>query len=446
MYGEFNRSNFYAVLGEWFRDAGSIGTATLFTEEDVARAVAVHTPIHPREIFIAEDKYGNVDTVYRRFFLTARQAVDKFGEERLNKTIITNAKEHPEKRHEFIHAVFPNDDLQFESILSIHKPIASVYTQMDGNKEIEDGDVVRRSGFDINPYSVWRLRKNSDEIYGYSPAADALVEIKQLNQMEKTLLEAAHRAVKPSLNVPEHMRGHTRIEPDGHNYYDSSGQVITPITSGMNFPIGVDREERVQRIIEDKYRVDFFLILARAEREMTATEIMERQSEKAVLLGPQVDRLENEGLKKPFDITADIAERAGRLPDPPQILVDASENGVELEIRFIGPLAQAQRRLFQMQPIKNGLNELAQASVLFPEVLDRIHPDRLAERILDTTDFPQDVMRTDDEVADVKAEREQQIQQQQAMQMAQGAADAYPKINEPVEEGSPAAEIGAALG
>jgi hypothetical protein len=446
MYGEFNRSNFYAILGEWFRDAGGPGTATLYTEEDLARQVAVHTPIHLREIFIAEDKYGQVDTVYRRFFLTARQALDKFGDERLNKTIIENAKQHPSKRHEFIHATFPNDDVQFESLLSIHKPVASVYIQMDGNKEVEDGDVVRRSGYDINPYSVWRLRKNSDEIYGYSPAADALVEIKQINQMEKTLLEAAHRAVKPALNVPEHMRGRTRITPDGHNYFGSDGHVITPIQSGVNFPIGIDREERIQRIIEDKYRVEFFLVLARAEREMTATEIMERQAEKSVLLGPQVDRLENEGLKKPFEITADIAEKAGRLPEPPPILQDAAENGVGLEIRFIGPLAQAQRRLFQMQPIKNGLNELAQASVVFPKVLDRVHPDRLAERILDSTNFPQDVMRTDAELDAKRAQDEALLQQQQAMQMAQGAAEAYPKINEPVQEGSPAEQIGAALG
>ena len=59
----------------------------------------------------------------------------------------------------------------------------------------------------------------------------------------------------------------------------------------------------------------FFLVLARAEREMTATEIMERQAEKAVLLGPQVDRLEQEGLAKVFDIVSDIADNANRLPE-----------------------------------------------------------------------------------------------------------------------------------
>jgi len=179
---------------------------------------------------------------------------------------------------------------------------------------------------------------------------------------------------------------------------------------------------------------------------------MERQSEKSVLLGPQVDRLEQEGLIKVFDVVSDIADKAGRLPEPPQILIDAVEEAkamgrrdANINIRFIGPLAQAQRRLFQMQPIKNGLNELAQAAVVFPKVLDRVDPDRLAERILDSTDFPQDVMRTDDELTEFREQQEAELQQQQMMQQAQGMAEAYPKLAKAPEPGSPAEQIGAAV-
>jgi hypothetical protein len=452
MYGEFNQSNFYSVLPEWFRDAGSIGTATLYTEEDLGRQMPVFTAIHPREIYISENRYGYVDTVFRDFFLSARQAVQIFGEDNLSSDIVENAKKHPEKQHEFIHGVFPNPDTMFGSILSKHKPIASVYIQKSKTGQGDEDGVARQSGFDTNPYAVWRLRKNSDEIYGYSPAADAMVEIKQLNQIEKTLITAAQMAVQPALNVPEHMRGHTRITPNGHNYYGSNGQVITPVNTGINFPVGIDREEKIQRIIEDKYRVEFFLILARAEREMTATEIMERQAEKSVLLGPQVDRLENEGLRKPFEMTADIAEKAGRLPDPPQILIDAKEEAKErgrnlnIAILFIGPLAQAQRRLYQMQPIKNGLNELAQASVIYPKVLKRVNPDKLAERILDASNFPQDIMFTDAEVAENEAKEKAELEQRQAMEQAGQMADAYPKVSKAPEAGSPAEQIGAAIG
>ena len=358
MYGEFNRSNFYSVVGEWFRDAGSIGTAPIYVEEDIKNSRAVCTPIHIREIFISENQFGEVDTVFRKFFLTAKQAVEKFGTEKLNQNIVDCAKTNQDKRFEFIHAVFPNNNIVYGSVLAKHKLVASVYLQEKGRPGIQDGEILSQSGYDLNPYAIWRLRKNSDEIYGYSPAADSLVEIKQLNQFGKTLLKAAHMAVSPMYNVPERMRGNVRIEPDGINYTEKGGDIIRPVQTNVNFPVALDREEKIQRIIEDKYRVEFFLVLTRAEREMTATEIMERQAEKAVLLGPQVDRMENEGLKPIFNLHADIANKGGRLPDPPQILVDYVEEmkrigqrPTTIEPVFVGPLAQAQRRLFQMQPI-----------------------------------------------------------------------------------------------
>ena len=445
MYTEFRRSNFYSVLPEWFRDAGSIGTATLFTEEDIGNFTQVHIPIHPREIFIEENRYGDVDVVFRKFFLTARQAVQAFDTEKLNPDITKNAEERPDTRHEFIHAVFPNDDRQFNKLTSTNKRFKSVYVQIKGRpaQDGSDGLVVKDSGFDINPYAVWRFRKNSDEIYGYSPAADALVEIYALNQLGKTMLKAAHLSVAPWLNVPEHMRGNVDIGPDGFNYYEKGGDMIKQPQAGINFPIGIDREEKLRDLIEDKYRVQFFLTLQRAEREMTATEIMERQSEKAVLMGPQVDRLVDEGLSKKFDQVSFLADRAGRLPEPPPILQDL---GGRINIRFVGPLAQAQRRIFRMQPIKNGLNELAQASVLFPNIVDIVDDRILAEEILDSSDFPQKIQRSQAEVDAIREAREAAQARQQMMEQLQGAAEGYKKITKKPDEGSPAALIGEAAG
>ena len=312
----------------------------------------------------------------------------------------------------------------------------------------KESTVVRQSGYDINPYAVWRLRKNSDEIYGYSPAHDAMTTILSINQMDKTLLQAAHLAVNPALNVPEHMRGNTRIMPNGHNYFEKGGDKISHFGNQANYPIGIDREERMQRIIEDKYRVEFFMILARAEREMTATEIMERQSEKAVLLGPQVDRLIREGLTRVFDVVSDIADKAGRLPEPPQIVIDSLDDGrsSDIDIRFTGPLAQAQASLFNMKPLKNTLNDLAQASVLYPNVLKKINDIKLADAILDANNFPAYLARTDEEVQEILDQEAQQRAQQQMMEMAQGAADAYPKMTGAPESGSPAEAIGEMVG
>ena len=449
MYAAFRRSNYYAILGEWFRDAGSIGTAVLYTEEDIANKTEVHTPIHPREAFIAENEFGEVDVLFRKFQLSARQAVQKFkdrqtGKGKLSEIILQNAKDNPEKKHEFIHAVFPNDEPMLGKLFSTSKKYKSVYIEASRG-ESDDGDerTLSESGYDVFPYSVWRYRKNSDEIYGYSPAAEAMAEILGLNQMGKTLLRAGHMSVAGPVNAPEHMRGHVQMQPEGYNYYDNPNDIITAINTNINYPIGKDREDKLERLIEDKYRVEFFLILARSEREMTATEIMERQSEKAVLMGPQTSRLTAEGLRKNFDIVSDIEDRAGRLPSPPPVLLDSDS---EISIEFIGPLPQAQKRMFELQPIRTGLAELGQASVYFPNIFDRIKEKRLSERILDSTDFPQDIMNSDEEVEAIREARAADIAKQQAMEQLGQMADAYPKIKDAPEEGSPAEAIAEAIG
>jgi len=463
MYAAFRRSNFYSILPEWFGDAGSVGTAPLFIEEDIGNRATVHTPIHLREVFIAENRYGEVDELFRKFFLTARQAAQMFPKELLSNGLIANAENHPLKMHEFIHAVFPNDEPMFGKITSKNKKYRSVYVETkgassnSGNEPSQTSDalfseggvktndgVVRDSGFDIFPYAVWRFRKNSDEIYGYSPAADAIIEIYTLQQMGKTMLKAAHMSVTPPYNVPEHMRGNVRMEPDGYNYFDNSKNVITPIMTGVNYPIGIDREERLTKLIEDKYRVEFFRAFIGSTREKTATEIIRIQREQALLLAPQVNRLTTEGLTKVFDIVADIEDKAGRLPELPPILQDLAEENRErgeassIDVRFTGPLVQAQRKLFKLQPIKDGIAELGQVSVFFPYIMDRINEGKLSEEILDNSDFPQSIMNSDAEVKALRDERAQQEAQQAAMEQLEKAAEGYKKTTKAPEAGSPA--------
>jgi hypothetical protein len=437
MYSAFRRSNFYAVVGEWFRDAGSIGTATLYTEEDIKHGRSVHICIHPREVFIAENKFQEVDTVYREFEITARQAVQMFDEKKLSKHILDNAKNHPSKMHKFVHATFPNDDIWVGKKTYRGKEFKSCYVEKEASGDKQLGNIVKEGGYDINPYAVWRFRKNSDEVYGYSPAADGLTEVFSLNQIGKTMIKAAQKSVDPPLNVPEHMRGHVRMSPHGYNYYDKNKDVITPIQTGINYPIGIDQQERLQRSLEEKYRVNFFQLLTRMDvgkQRKTAEEVRMMKAEQAVLMGPQVDRLYSEGLKKVFEIVSDIEDKAGNLPPAPDVVY---EFGGNINITLTGPLAQSQKELFKIQPIQNGINTLAPMAQLWPNLLDRIDEDEMAEEILETTAFPQKFIRTDEEVAKIREERAKQQQAQMQMQMALEMADKVPKLSKKVEEGSP---------
>ncbi len=472
MYAAYDRSNFYSVVNEWFNDAGSVGTATMYVEEDIKGGTTVHIPIHLREVFIAENKFQQVDVLFRKFFLTARQAMQMFDEDKLTGDVVSNSKSNPEKKHEFIHAVFPNDERQFGSITSTNKTYKSVYIQTKGstggmNEPNQTSEVLlagyseannpnmiaKESGYDIFPYAVWRFRKNSDEIYGYSPAMDFMVGIEKLNTISKTLLQASQLSVRPARNVPERMRGRVRMDADGNNYYEKGGDKIEIINPKINFPVGLDREEYYEKFIMEGYRVEFFKAFIGRKGEATREEILQIKGEQAQLMGPQVDRLTEDGLSKNFDVVASIENDAGRLPEPPQILVDMIEEEklrgrrkTKINIRFTGPLVQAQRRMFELQPIKEGLQEYAEASVFFPNIFDRINEMKLSEKIGDSTDFPQELMNSTAEVEAIREAREAALAQQQALQQLGEAADAVPKLSKKPEDGSPAQLIGEAVG
>jgi hypothetical protein len=64
-YWVFRSSNFYQSISEFFHDAVTIGTSTLYTEDDPVKERVVFSTRDTYETFIAEDQYGYVDTVYR---------------------------------------------------------------------------------------------------------------------------------------------------------------------------------------------------------------------------------------------------------------------------------------------------------------------------------------------------------------------------------------------
>ena len=157
-------------------------------------------------------------------------------------------------------------------------------------------------------------------------------------------------------------------------------------------------------------------------------------------------------MSKIFDIVSDIADKAGRLPTPPQIVIDLIEQNrafgkpePRIDIQFTGPLAQAQQLLFSMQPVKNTLNDLAQASVIYPNVLKRINDVALSNAIVDANNTPAGIVNSDEEVQEMIEAEQMQLAQQQMMEMAQQVPGAYKDLNETVQPDSPAEAAGEAI-
>ncbi len=430
LYSAFQRSNFYESMHEYFGDAAGIGTATLYVEEDIENARIDYLTCHPWEVYIDEDARGRVDTVFRKYELTYRQIERYFKDDDLPEKTKTAAKNNPNGKAWVLHAVYPRD-LWIEGYASAkNKRYASEYYLLG------DDLLIREGGYDSLPYAVWRWRKNTNELYGRSPACDAIRDIKRVNVIGKTMLQDAEMADDPPWNVPAELKGKVRIRPRGMNYYEETNRTITPVFTGVQYPFGKEEQDRIDNILRKHFKAEFFSILADAERTRTATEVIELQGEKAASLGATLGRLENEALNPIVDLTWDIEVKAGRIPPPPAVLVDSG--GQTIDVEYVGLLFQAQRRSVKTQGTARFLEFAGQIGAMNPEaVLVNLDWRSLLELGAENLGAAVEVLKERTEVEAEQAAIAEAQQEQAQFEKAGAMADAVPKLSKAVEEGSP---------
>ena len=127
MYTAFNRSNFQQEIFELYHDLITFGTAAMFIEEDDDDIIKFSTR-HINEVFIAENDKGRIDTVYRRFKISARAAIQRFGD-KVSTKVTTVANKDPYEEVEIIHAVYPRSDFDITKQDSANMPFESVYME-----------------------------------------------------------------------------------------------------------------------------------------------------------------------------------------------------------------------------------------------------------------------------------------------------------------------------
>jgi hypothetical protein len=401
MYTAFNRSNFQQEIFELYHDLITFGTAAMFIEEDDDDIIKFSTR-HINEVFIAENDKGRIDTIYRKFKISARAAIQKFGEA-VSADVQTKAKKDPYEEVEILHSVYPRSDFNPNKKDKANMPFESVYMEYKNGNELSVG------GFREFPFVVPRYLKASNEIYGRSPAMTALPDVKMLNEMCKTTIKAAQKQVDPPLLVPDDgFLLPVRTVPGGLNFYRSGTRDrIEPLNIGANNPLGLNMEQQRR----DSIRAVFYVnqLMMQDGPQMTATEVIQRNEEKMRLLGPVLGRLQSELLKPLIDRVFAVLLRNNMLPQAPEFL-----SGRDVEIEYVSPLAKAQKST-ELQSIMRAVEILGSLANVAP-VFDYVNFDNLVKHLADIVGVPQKILKTQSQV---NAERQQSAQQQEQMQSMQ---------------------------
>lgn len=431
MYMALNRSNFYSEMWSFIYDGFTLGTASIFPEEDIAQGRIVFEAVHPGEIFIQENKYGEVDILHRKRRLTARKIAQMFGLDNCSEAVKIACENSPFTEFEMIHAIYPREEYDDRKMDAKNKPYASVWMLTAGNH------ICRVSGMSKNRYNVWRYLKTGKSPWGVSPAHLAMSDIRGLNLMGKTLLGAAQLAVDPAYNVPDYLEGKVQLKPRGLNYMQNQGDAITRINGDSNFPVGIDREQAKQKSIRERFHVDTFLMLANLEGrgQRTAYEVSEMMAEKAAVLGAELGPL-NSTVDTILDDVFEIEKAAGRMPAPPDILIQMGEEDPHLRFDpvYQGPLAQAQRERFLKDGRRKFFMDVTSLVQVDPTIVDNFNLDNMAINIADESGLQQNEIRKPEERDQIRQGRAQQAaadQQTQAFErMAPAAKEAVQANNE----------------
>ena len=420
MYLGFARSNFQQEIFENYHDLIAFGTSCLMVEEDEEDIIRFSAR-HIKEIYIEENKKGLIDNVYRKFKLTADQAMQKFGAENLSKEVNTTHKTNPYDEVEICHVVRPRFNYDSSKKDKKNMKFQSVYFEHGTDHIISIG------GFNENPYVVSRYLKSSTEIYGRSPAMSALSDCKVLNKMVEHGLKAAAKMIDPPLLVPDDsMLAPVRMTPGSLNYYRSgSRDRIEPLNIGQNTASTLNAENQRREAIAKMFHVDQLQV--QSNRTMTATEVLQRNEEKMRILGPVMGRIQSELLEPMINRVFLIMLRNRLFAEAPAILANQ-----EIDIEYVSPMAIAQKGQ-ELQNVMRGLELFGSLSQSMP-VMDYIDENGLVKQLIQTLGLPARMIKSDKQVEAIRMERQeaqqQQMQMQQQMAESQMAKNAAPLAKE----------------
>jgi len=323
----FQESNFYNSIAILYFDLVIFGTAVMLIYEDFDDVIRCYNPCFG-EYYLDNTGQFRPLIFYREFTMTVDQCVNEFGEDNVSPTILRLFKEGGASlSRELIvaHGIEPNDDGRKFGIPE-HFKFREVYWEWGGSASPQGGSAspigfLRKRGFHEAPHVAVRWDLVSNDAYGRSPGMDALPDVKQLQLEVRRKAQAIDKHVNPPMVADIQLKNQpASLLPGGLTYVSgmTTGKVgfapvytVQPDISGM-----VEDLNEIRERIKKTFFNDLFQTASQFETRsnVTAVEWDMRKSESLVMLGPVLERIYDEGLKRIVDRVFPMMARAGIIP------------------------------------------------------------------------------------------------------------------------------------
>ncbi|MBU6235266.1 MAG: phage tail protein [Alphaproteobacteria bacterium] len=372
MQAHFDRSNFAVEMHQAFLDLVTAGTGTiLFEEAGVGQMSAFKFSALPLSSVTLEEGVtsGRLERVYREAKLTVAQIQARFPRAVLPASMLRERD--PNKTWGVIECAQPDAE----------KPVIRYAVILTEPYET----LLSEAQLAASPFIAFRWAKAPADVYGRSPVMKALPDIKTANKVVELILKNASIAVT----------GIWQADDDGvlnpATVELAPGTIIPKAVGSAGLrPLEMPGRFDVSQLVLDdlRARIRHALLTDRlgqiGDRRMTATEVMERSAETALLLGATYGRLQSELLTPLVQRGWAILRRRGEVPD---LTID----GRTVQLDYRSPLARAQGQ----RGVANTINWITTTLAMGPEAASAIDLVGAARFIGEALGVPSDLIRKD---------------------------------------------------
>ena len=411
----FADSNLYQQLHKGYQSLTALGNMALLHDMRRDKEGRFNgfqfTAIHLSQLAWSENQEGIVDTVYRKFPMTARQVMERWPDT-VPEDLAKIAEKEPLRELSVMHCIKPRDPKQVrESAVGVpgkYKEFASIYVLMESNHILEE------DGYDELPIYVIRWSTAPGEEYGRGPGHIAYPDVMSLNLLRYHHHQATALAINPPLLAIAGglMSNQLDLRPGGITFLRRL-DALQPMQSAARIDVAQLEEQSLKDSVNKIFMLDKLMLPPRTETgEMTAYEISQRVEQMQRVLGPTLTRLNNELLNPLVTRSFKMLYREGYLPEIPEAL---RQNDLDVDVLFVNQLARAQNTEVIMIT-QRFLQDVALMAQMDPSVLDIVNLDKTAQMAGRTYGVDEEILRSDDEIQQIRRAREEQ---QQAMMQAE---------------------------
>lgn len=367
----FNKS----IIKIW-QGYGKLGLGVLFVDEDKDGDGATYEEVNIKDFYPVLYRNGTIKNCFRKITKGGWEICETLKSKGIEpKEVIPAATWNKIEANKFcelnlIHVVckLSKDEIEkYKSVIPHNDGTKSVvkyrYKSFLILNDINEPAVLDSGMFFTCPYMFTRYQELDYDIYSNSPSLEALPDIKMLQRIRKSTIEAAEKAVDPPLLARNDAAFGGLMPVAGAimaGTLDNEGrEMLKPLQTGDNTRLGVEMEELLNKGIEDFYLVPLYMMYYQ-EGKMTATEINQRAMERAMIMSINVFPIENELLDPMVARELDIMQRQGKLPSG---MPDELKELMESDEPFAAVQYEGEQHKAQELIKANGIAATMQAAV-----------------------------------------------------------------------------------